>query len=174
MDDKKMKAYNSGRAKALQEIEARFAAKLNGDESHPLHAAQRIANSKPRTPHEKLGLGFGNREQEHARVQLALENATKAGRILNRYTPPSGGQPVARTSDGLFIPTPRDIADAMERNKEARAELQKITVQNRQAQLRRLGFNNVRREHLLEKLAAALEDKDSRLSGPVWSKNDDE
>ena len=153
-------AFENGRRRALQQIEEKLAA-ARGDDSSLVKQSftnQRLA-APARSSRERLG--FGNVEAERGREQQALENAVRAGRIQNRTNLPSGGQPVARASDSFpgMIPTPADIRTAMERNSQARAELHRVTIENRQAAQRRLGLGN-RRSALAERLAKLLEDGD--------------
>lgn len=149
--------FQNGRAKALADVQAKIANRLNGDESP---AAQCFTNSnKPRTPRERLG--FGNRVNEHVREQQSFQNAVNASRIAGQHQMGNG---IARASDGLKIVGPADIRRAMENSKEARAAAHRTVIENRQSAMRRLGLTKKERED------ASLKP----VVGPVWSRNDDE
>lgn len=148
--------FQNGRLKALAEIEAKLEAKYNQEVKGSEHFTNSNRHAAPPQRSSRVRLGFGNTEHEHRREQQALENAVKAGRIQNRTTLPSGGQSVARASDGLFIPTPADIRAAMNRNRDARAELHRVTIENQAAAKRRLGLGNSK-SALIERLANLLE-----------------
>lgn len=159
-DSMNSQAFENGRRRALQQIEEKLAAAREDDSSPVKQSFTNHLRAAPaRSSRERLG--FGNTEDEHRREQQALENAVKTGRIQNRTTLPSGGQSVPRASDAFpgMIPTPQDIRRAMERNRDARAELHRVTIENQAAAKRRLGLGDSRRDRLTEKLAALLDEE---------------
>lgn len=126
-------AFENGRAKALREIERRFETKLSGT----ITSGQPFNNQRTRSPQERLG--FGNKGSEVHREQQAFQNATVA----------------AKASDSFFIPTPADMRRMRERSREASAELHRVSIENRKAAMRRLGFGN-KKSALAEQLESLL------------------
>lgn len=134
--------FENGRAKALAEIEAKFASKLSGNESTP----QQVANSRSR---------FSSSAPKPAplNIRQALQNSLNASRTKGRQMVRNG---IARATDGMNIVTQDCIRTALENSKPHREAVQKLTVQNRAVSLRRLGFPD-KKAQLQEKIAALLD-----------------
>jgi transcriptional regulator with XRE-family HTH domain len=172
-------AYENGKRKALAEIQARLDAKFGNSESSSSQTITnaRFTGSAPPQRSSRARLGFGTSESESAAAHQAFENSLRAGkiRVQTKNKMPSGGQ-VTHAADCFpgLIPTPTDIRDALNRNREARAELHRVTIENRAQARRRLGLGN-QKSALMEKLAAALLDEDAPKSplGPTWHKDEE-